>query len=89
MGRRPGRRDHRRELPDAIARFSALTETALAKLPDADRALERTRLLGSLVAPGIADRVFELEADTPGADRAAAARNPICAGRSTFRSWAA
>ena len=54
-------------LPDAIARFSALAERELARLPEADRALERTRLLGSLVAPGIALRVFELEADTPGA----------------------
>jgi RecB family exonuclease len=54
-------------LPDAIARFSALAERELSKLPEADRALERTRLLGSLVAPGVALRVFELEADTPGA----------------------
>jgi RecB family exonuclease len=54
-------------LPDAIARFSALAERELAGLPEADRALERTRLLGSLVAPGVALRVFELEADTPGA----------------------
>ncbi|HEX5070014.1 MAG TPA: PD-(D/E)XK nuclease family protein [Vicinamibacterales bacterium] len=53
-------------LPDALARFAALTETALARLPDADRALERTRLLGSLVSPGIADRVFELEVDATG-----------------------
>jgi RecB family exonuclease len=54
-------------LPDAIQRFSALAERELASLPEADRALERTRLLGSLVAPGVALRVFELEADTPGA----------------------
>jgi RecB family exonuclease len=54
-------------LPDAIAKFTALAERELAKLPEADRALERTRLLGSLVAPGIALRVFELEADTAGA----------------------
>jgi len=53
-------------LPVALARFAALTETALARLPEADRALERSRLLGSLVAPGIADRVFELEADASG-----------------------
>ena len=53
-------------LPDALARFAVLTEAALAKLPEADRALERTRLLGSLVAPGIADRVFELEVDAKG-----------------------
>ena len=53
-------------LPEAIARFVALAEKELERLPDADRALERTRLLGSLVAPGIALRVFELEADSQG-----------------------
>jgi ATP-dependent helicase/nuclease subunit B len=53
-------------LPEALTRFAALTEAALARLPEADRALERTRLLGSLVAPGIADRVFELEVDAKG-----------------------
>ena len=53
-------------LPEAIERFSALAERELASLPEADRALERTRLLGSLVAPGVAMRVFELEADSPG-----------------------
>jgi len=53
-------------LPEAIARFTALTETALARMPEADRVLERTRLLGSLVAPGIAERVFELEVDSAG-----------------------
>jgi len=53
-------------LPEALARFAVLTEAALARLPEADRALERSRLLGSLVAPGIADRVFELEADASG-----------------------
>jgi RecB family exonuclease len=50
-------------LPEALGRFAALAEEALAGLPEADRVLERTRLLGSLVAPGIAERVFELEAD--------------------------
>jgi hypothetical protein len=35
-------------------------------MPEADRVLERTRLLGSLVAPGIAERVFELEVDSAG-----------------------
>ena len=50
-------------LPEALVRFAQLTEATLASLPEADRALERTRLLGSLVAPGIADRVFEIEVD--------------------------
>jgi len=53
-------------LPDAVALFAELTDTALARLPEADRVLERTRLLGSLVAPGVAERVFELEADKGG-----------------------
>jgi RecB family exonuclease len=53
-------------LPEALARFTKLTEDALATLPPADRALERTRLLGSLVARGIAERVFELEVDAGG-----------------------
>jgi RecB family exonuclease len=50
-------------LPEAVARFGELVDAALARLPEADRALERTRLLGSLVAQGLAERVFELEAD--------------------------
>ena len=53
-------------MPAAVARFAALAEVALASMPEADRALERTRLLGSLVGPGIADRVFELEVDAGG-----------------------
>jgi RecB family exonuclease len=53
-------------LPEALARFTQLTEDALARLPEADRVLERTRLLGSLVATGLAERVFELEADAGG-----------------------
>jgi len=35
-------------------------------LPEADRVLEETRLLGSLVARGVAERVFELEAEDGG-----------------------
>ncbi|HXT68569.1 MAG TPA: PD-(D/E)XK nuclease family protein [Vicinamibacterales bacterium] len=53
-------------LPDAVALFAELAEAALALLPEADRVLERTRLLGSLVAAGVAERVFELEADRGG-----------------------
>jgi RecB family exonuclease len=48
-------------LPAALAEFSRLAAHATATLPEADRALERTRLLGSLVARGVAERVFELE----------------------------
>jgi RecB family exonuclease len=53
-------------LPDAVALFAQLTDDALSRLPEADRVLERTRLLGSLVSPGVAERVFELEADKGG-----------------------
>jgi RecB family exonuclease len=53
-------------LPDAVALFAELTDQALGEFAEADRVLERTRLLGSLVAPGVAERVFELEADKGG-----------------------
>jgi RecB family exonuclease len=53
-------------LPDALERFEAIAHAAFARLPAADRALEETRLLGSIVARGIAERVFELEADDGG-----------------------
>ncbi len=51
-------------MPEALALFARMTEEALAVLPAADRALERTRLLGSIVGMGVAERVFELEADS-------------------------
>jgi RecB family exonuclease len=58
-------------LPEALERFQRLAREALASLPEADRVLEETRLLGSIVARGLAERVFELEADAGGtiADR--------------------
>jgi RecB family exonuclease len=43
-----------------------LTKEALAPLAEADRALEEVRLLGSIVARGLAERVFELEANAGG-----------------------
>ena len=43
-----------------------MTREALASLPAPDRALEETRLLGSIVARGLAERVFELESDAGG-----------------------
>jgi RecB family exonuclease len=51
-------------MPDALALFSVIAGEALDRLPVADRALERTRLLGSIVGTGVAERVFELEADS-------------------------
>ncbi len=56
-------------LPEAVARFGRLTLDALSKLPEADRALEETRLLGSIVGRGLGERVFELEADAGGTIR--------------------
>ena len=43
--------------------FADMARKTCAGLPDADRVLEETRLLGSLVARGVAERVFELEAE--------------------------
>jgi RecB family exonuclease len=53
-------------LPAALALFGQLTREALSHVPPGDRALEETRLLGSIVARGVAERVFELEADAGG-----------------------
>ena len=46
--------------------FAAMARKTLGDLPEADRVLEETRLIGSLVARGVAERVFELEAEDPG-----------------------
>jgi RecB family exonuclease len=53
-------------LPVALEMFGRLAREALARLPAADRALEEVRLLGSIVARGMAERIFELEADAGG-----------------------
>lgn len=53
-------------LPDAITEFERLAREALAMLPEADRAVETARLLGSIVMRGAAERVFLLEADHEG-----------------------
>ncbi len=58
-------------LPRALALFASLTRDALAHVPALDRVLEETRLLGSIVARGVAERVFELEV---GAGREVAGR---------------
>jgi RecB family exonuclease len=49
-------------VPDAVAMFGRLVEASVAALPGPDRVLEQMRLEGSMVAPGVAARVFELEA---------------------------
>ena len=62
-------RGHRRidpeHLGEARTLFAELSETALATLPPAEAALERQKLLGSAVDPGIAYRVFAMEAARP------------------------
>jgi RecB family exonuclease len=58
-------------LESALALFEEVAERHLASLPDADRALERTYLLGSAVAPGLAERAFasEIEHGIPVSER--------------------
>jgi RecB family exonuclease len=45
--------------------FAEIAEPLLANLPDADAALERTRLFGSAISVGIVDVVLGLEASRP------------------------
>jgi RecB family exonuclease len=52
-------------LPEARTLFESICEQALATLTPSEAALERNRLLGSAVSPGIAHRVFAMEADRP------------------------
>ena len=58
-------------LPLARAIFGDVVEPLLAKLPDDEAAVQRTRLLGSAVDEGLAEAVFQLEAewDTPVRER--------------------
>ena len=51
---------------DAVAMFHTIAERQLAVLPDSDRALERTHLLGSAAAPGLAERAFAFEIEQGG-----------------------
>ncbi|MEO6238890.1 MAG: PD-(D/E)XK nuclease family protein [Vicinamibacterales bacterium] len=48
-------------VPDAIALFDGVAERHLAGLPEGDRALERTLLLGSAAAAGFGERAFAFE----------------------------
>ena len=52
-------------LHEARALFADLSEAALAQLSPAEATLERQKLLGSAVDPGIAYRVFAMEASRP------------------------
>jgi RecB family exonuclease len=69
-------------LPEAVAMFTEMARLTCAALPEADRVLEETRLLGSLVARGVAERVFELEAED---DSEIAARHIEAVLRGPFR----
>lgn len=53
-------------LDAALAKFREVAETALAALPAADRAQERTLLLGSAASPGLAERLLYFEMQLPG-----------------------
>jgi RecB family exonuclease len=53
-------------MAEALARFEGIAETRLAALPESDRALERTHLLGSAAAPGLAERAFAFEVEHGG-----------------------
>jgi len=48
-------------LSEAVALFAEVAEAQLLTVPEADRGLERTYLLGSAVAPGLAERAFGFE----------------------------
>jgi RecB family exonuclease len=48
-------------LSDALNLFATVAESTIARLPESDRALERTYLLGSAAAPGLAERAFNFE----------------------------
>ncbi len=50
---------------EAYATLGEVGAELLARLPAADAAIERTRLFGSPVAPGLADVVFQMEATRP------------------------
>lgn len=53
-------------LDEARALFGEVAEPLLARAPEAEAALERTRLFGSAIAPGLVDIVLDLEASRPG-----------------------
>ena len=53
-------------IADALALFERIAENQLEKLPESDRALERTHLLGSAAAPGLAERAFAFEIEHGG-----------------------
>jgi len=59
------------DLPEARRIFREVIEPLLATLPEAEAIVQRTRLLGSAVDPGLAEAVFQVEAEwaTPVVER--------------------
>ena len=61
------RQGHRGITPDNLVQarsiFADIVEPLLAKLPDDEAAVQRTRLLGSAADEGLAEAVFQLEAE--------------------------
>jgi inactivated superfamily I helicase/CRISPR/Cas system-associated exonuclease Cas4 (RecB family) len=53
-------------IADALSLFERIAERQLSTLPESDRALERTHLLGSAAAPGLAERAFAFEIEHGG-----------------------
>lgn len=53
-------------LTEALALFERVADAHLEVLPESDRALERTHLLGSAAAPGLAERAFSFEIEQGG-----------------------
>ena len=51
---------------DALAMFEQVADSKLEALPEADRALERTHLIGSAAAAGLAERAFAFEIEQGG-----------------------
>ena len=51
---------------DAIVMFERVVDSRLDSLPEADHALERTHLLGSAAASGLAERAFAFEIEQGG-----------------------
>ena len=64
--RRDAAASRRRNLADAVSAFEAIAERQLETLPESDRALERTYLLGSAAASGLAERAFAFEIEHGG-----------------------
>jgi RecB family exonuclease len=52
-------------LDEARQVFAAAVESRLAAMPEGDAAIERTRMMGSPVAPGFGDIVLNVEAERP------------------------